>query len=258
MGILHTHMQLQTLTKRLYKHKLALTALALLGAVLAMGATLLLELEYRTTSRYIIIQEQHFSDAFTQAKSAEYVSGILARVVDTDSFREAVFNKYDYVRGYFPESSEKLREQWSECVSVTPLKDTGILSIAVYNSDQESAEAIVFAVGDTLANNIKTYLGQGAAIEMRPIDGPITTDFPARPSFVNNAMAGIVLGLLFGILLFGFRQGRSKPGFTPNLVPATKVPLRAPAKPTGHIARGEAEFSRNEFEKWLRRAPAKA
>lgn len=252
-------MQLQTLTKRLNRHKLALAALALLGAVLAMSGTLLMQLEYKTTSRYIVIQEQRFNDAFTQAKSAEYVSGILSRVVDTDSFREAVFNKYGYVRGYFPESTDKLREQWSEDVLVTPIKDTGILNIAVYSADRESGEAIVFAVGDTLTNNIKTYLGQGAAIEMRPIDGPITSEYPARPSFVNNALAGIVLGLLFGVLTFGWREPRSA---TVRVQPM-RAPIRVPVPPKParyhKIANGsQAQFSRAEFERWVQRAPARA
>ncbi|MFO0704355.1 MAG: hypothetical protein U0517_00040 [Candidatus Andersenbacteria bacterium] len=251
-------MQLQTLTKRLNKHKLALIALALLGAVLAMGATLFMQLEYKTTSRFIVIQEQRFSDAFTQAKSSEYVSGILARVVNTDSFRDAVFAKYDYLTPLFPDSKDKTREAWDKSIVVTPLKDTGILSISAYNSDRTAAEAIVFAVGDTLTNNVKTYLGQGAAVEIKPIDGPLTSHYPARPSFVNNAAAGFVIGALLGLVLFGFKL--QKKWVPPVAAPAPATPARQPRslprpRPTTDTL---ATFSTEEFERWLARKPARS
>jgi capsular polysaccharide biosynthesis protein len=264
-------MQLQTLTKRLSKHKLALIALALLGAVLAMGGTLFMKLEYQTTSRFIVIQEQRFSDAFTQSKSSEYVSGILARVVSTDSFRDAVFAKYDYLTGLFPESKDETRKAWNKAVSVEPLKDTGILNISAYNVDRTAAEAIVFAVGDTLTNNVKEYLGKGAAVEIKPIDGPITTDYPARPSFVNNAIAGFAIGLLLGIVLFGFRESRRReivgqalPASLPPQ-PVRKAPVPPmPIKKSRTMPRPrpdadkQATFSKQEFERWLTKPPAKS
>lgn len=253
-------MLVQTLTKRLNKHKLALLALGLFGAVMAMGMTLFMRLEYQTTSRFIIIQEQRFSDAFAQAKSAEYVSGILARVVTTDSFREAVFSQYDYIEPLFPEDTDEQRESWNDAIAVSPLKDTGILSISAYHQDPAYAETIVFAVGDTLTNNIKTYLGKGAAIEMKPIDGPITTDYPARPSFIKNAVFGLLLGIVVGVLFFGFKSERSLP-VVASAVPLAPKRVAQKTMPAPRPYRAEskprATFSASEFEAWLKKPSAK-
>ena len=252
-------MLVQTLTKRLNRHKLALTALVLFGAVLAMIGTLFMRLEYETTSRFIIIQEQRFSDAFTQSKSTEYVSGILARVVSTDSFREAVFDKYAYLTVLFSEEQDELRDQWNRALEVVPLKDTGIISITAFNVERRSAESLVFAVGDTLTNNIKTYLGNGAAIELRPIDGPITSQYPARPSFTNNAIAGALIGALIGIIVFGLREGSAK---SANKTRSVSAPLPVPIQPARSSAKKRTQtkpisFSQSEFEQWLKQ-PRKA
>jgi|GEM_PF-4526319 len=257
-------MLVQTLTKRLNKHKLALVALALAGAVLAMVTTLFMKMEYQTTSRFIIIQEQRFSDAFTQAKSAEYISGILSRIVSTDSFREAVFDKYEYLEPLFPEVTDEQRKVWNKSIAVVPFKDTGILSISAYNVDRSYAEAIVFAVGDTLSNNVKSYLGNGAAIQIKPIDGPITTDYPARPSFTRNTVYGLLFGLLVGVLFFGFageRPERRVQRYVPQPLPVVPRPLVRPAtrfpapRPVEH--KKGAQFSAKEFDQWLKK-PAKA
>ena len=267
-------MLVQTLTKRLNGHKLALLALVLVGVVLAMIGTLFMRLEYETTSRFIIIQEQRFSDAFTQSKSTEYVSGILARVVSTDSFREAVFSKYDYLSVLFPQDRDELRKEWNGAIGVVPLKDTGIISITAYNVERTAAESLVFAVGDTLTNNIKTYLGNGAAIELRPIDGPITSEYPARPSFTNNALAGALIGAMLGIVVFGLREGSGNRvaragdsgGGPVAPVPPVPVKLSTPV-PTRSTRKSDANkkarqvkpasFSQKEFEQWIKQ-PSRA
>jgi capsular polysaccharide biosynthesis protein len=201
-------MTLNTLYQRILRNKLGIFLMVLIGAVLAMFGTFMLDMEYRTTSRYIVIQETRFTDAFTQAKSAEYLAGILSTVVTTDSFREAVFTGFPYTRNFFPENESELRKEWDTSIEVTPVRDTGIMSISVYSMVPADSEAVVYAVGDTLSKKVKDYLGISAPVLLVQIDGPLTSEYPVRPNFASNVFSGALIGLVVGSIVFGLKRER--------------------------------------------------
>ena len=84
-------MTISDAAQRLKPKKLLLATALLAGAVLSMGVSLARPLEYRTSSTFLVIQEQRFSDPYAQARSAEYLAGLLSQIVDSDAFRSSVF-----------------------------------------------------------------------------------------------------------------------------------------------------------------------
>jgi capsular polysaccharide biosynthesis protein len=222
-------MTLNTLYQRILRNKLGIFLMVLIGAVIAMFATFMLDMEYRTTSRYIVIQETRFTDAFTQAKSAEYLAGILSTVVTTDSFREAVFTGFPYTRNFFPENESELRKDWDTSIEVTPVRDTGIMSISVYSMVPADSEAVVYAVGDTLSKKVKDYLGISAPVLLVQIDGPLTSEYPVRPNFASNVFSGALIGLVVGGVIFGFKRERVRVARPARPVVLKKAYSKVPA-----------------------------
>src|SRR3990172_11423885 len=109
-GALFKAMTLNQIFNRTKKHLVALAVAGLAGAVLAMGGSFLAKLEYRTSASFLVIQEQRFADPFTQAKSAEYLAGILTKIVDTDSFRKVVLQQSPSITELFPKDENSLRK----------------------------------------------------------------------------------------------------------------------------------------------------
>jgi len=191
-------MTIQQAAQRLNKRKLVLVAAVLVGAVLAMGGSLLRQLEYRTSSTFLVIQEQRFADPYTQARSAEYLAGLLARVVDTDTFRTTVFARTPDVQQYLPYGEQDLREEWGDSIEVRTVADTGILTVSAYHADPAAARALVDAIGATLTNDTGTYLGTSAPVKLLQIDGPVASQFPVRPNLAANIVAGALVGFAAG------------------------------------------------------------
>lgn len=203
-------MTIRDAVTRLNHNKLVLTVALLVGTVLAMAASLLRPLQYSTSSTFIVIQEQRFSDPYTQARSAEYLAGILARIVDTDTFRRSVFEQTQTVRSLLPSNDKDLRHTWSSDVEVKTVADTGLLTVSAYHVNPKSAQALVQAIGAALTRNAGTYLGTAAPVSLLLIDGPTSSQFAVRPNLPTNMLAGAVLGFLVAAgWLLTRRTGRS-------------------------------------------------
>jgi capsular polysaccharide biosynthesis protein len=204
-------MTIQEAAKRLNLRKLTLAVAVLAGAVLAMFASLLRPLQYSTSSTFIVIQEQRFSDPYTQARSAEYLAGLLARIVDTDTFRNSVLVNTPTIRAYLPTTADSLRRTWSSDVAVMTVADTGLLTLTAYNVEPSAAQAIVAAIGTTLTSDSGMYLGSATPVKLLQIDGPTNSRFPVRPNLGVNMLAGAVLGFVLsaGWFLLGAKLPRT-------------------------------------------------
>jgi len=212
-------MSINKALKVLLNKKLVLTLGVLLGVVVAMLGIFLTDLEYKTSESFIVIQEQRFADSFTQAKSAEYLGGILSQIVDTDSFRELVLAKNPKIAGILPRTNTELRKEWSRTVKAKALQDSGILKVEVFNKDARASRLILDAVGDVLTEKSAKYLGETSSIKLVKIDGPVTSEFPVRPNFALNSLAGaLVGGIVFSsvLLLKASQKKESSRDFSRN------------------------------------------
>lgn len=240
-------MTLSHIRNRTKKHLLGLVVAALAGGVIAMGGSFLMRLEYRTSSSFIVIQDQRFADPFTQAKSAEYLAGILTKIVDTDSFRKVVFEQSPSVAAYFPKDENSLRKSWQRAIEVRSVSDTGIVTIASYHEQASASDALVFAIGRALTSDAATYLGGASQVKLVQIDGPITSRFPVRPNLALNILAGAVVGAL----LSGSYVVTRKEKQVVSVRPTMTVRLRND-RPVREIDRTGLPPSYASFEQWLK------
>ncbi len=187
-------MSISKATQILNKSKLILVVGVLFGAVLAMLGTFFMDMQYKTNASFIVIQEQRFSDSFTQAKSAEYLGGILSRIVETDSFRKIVLTDNPRLASLLPTDEIELRKEWRNTIDARAAEDSGIVTLSVYHEDARASNLILTAIGDTLTANTGKYLGETAQVNLSKIDGPITSEFPVRPNIGLNALAGAIIG----------------------------------------------------------------
>src|SRR3989344_7395076 len=113
-----------------------------LFASLSFAVTAFLPAKYQSEASLIVIQKQVGDnvDAFSAAKSAEFLSDILARIVYTESFFIDVQNAPFSVRRNFSTDPEVRKKQWERAVDVKKTNNTGIIDISVVDPSRIIAE----------------------------------------------------------------------------------------------------------------------
>lgn len=173
--------------------------IAAIGLFLGVVLSFVQPLEYSSTVRILITQELGAIDAYTASLSVERISEDLADIVYTTSFYEKVLEApYSIDTLYFEEQENKRREQWSEMVTASVSRSSGLLTIRAYHTDVEQAEQIVNAVAYVLINEGWTYTS-GSNIKVQLVDEALNSRWPVRPNVLVNAFSGLVLGLIAGV-----------------------------------------------------------
>jgi capsular polysaccharide biosynthesis protein len=154
--------------------------------------------KYSSKVRMIIIQHHSSEkvDAFSAAKSAEYLSDIIAKVVYTESFLKDVLESPVKVEREFPQNSEEKMEAWSKAVDINKINNTGILEITVFDKSGQEAKRLAESVAWSLNVRGDKYHGGGESVEIKTISGPITSQNPAKPNLLLNTLLGFILGLI--------------------------------------------------------------
>ncbi len=179
--------------------------------------------KYSSEISLIIIQKQasYKVDAFSAAKSAEYLSDIFARVAYTESFLVDVLEApYEVDKEKFSDLSEKRKKQWENKLDVKKLNNTGIIKVIVYDESREQAEKIARSVDWAYSVRGEKYHGGGDRVKISLIDGPITSENPAKPNLLLNTLLALVIGLAgsislayfiedFDLKIFEKRKGKS-------------------------------------------------
>lgn len=173
---------------------------AVLVALLAILVSFVRPLEYSSTVRLLIIQRSALGlDPYTAIRSAERVSENLASIVYTTSFFDKVMAAgFNIDESIFSEQERLKRKQWDRMVEAQVSRGTGLLTISVYHKDRGQAEQIAYAIGTVLQKEGWTYVG-GGDLQVKIVDIPLTSRFPARPNIFANGFGGLVLGFMAGI-----------------------------------------------------------
>jgi len=158
--------------------------------------------EYRTSSKLLVIQNFGTNiDPYAASKSNEYLSGILAEVIYSNSFfSKTLESGFNIDKIYFNGSARKQMKKWGKTVSAKSVADTGIISIDVYHPDRAQAEQISQAIIFTLQSKHTLYHGYGDKVAIKIIDKPLTSDRPVKPNFIFNLAGAIVFGLFFSFI----------------------------------------------------------
>ena len=154
--------------------------------------------EYRSSVRLLVIQKQAGQlDAYTAARSAETVAGILSKMIYTSTFFDQVMDAgFSVKKDTFNSDLEKRKQEWEKAVVTRVVEDSGTIEINVYNQDQHEAEQLAYAVAYVMISKGDQYHGGAGQIEIKMVDNPITSDKPVRPNVLRNTGAGFLLGLL--------------------------------------------------------------
>jgi capsular polysaccharide biosynthesis protein len=169
--------------------------------------------EYRSDISMLVIQKQPEDkvDAFSAAKSADYLSDIFSKVIYTDSFVDDVFKSPMGIERQLPNDREDRKKEWERIVKAKKINNTGIIEVSVYDKSQKEAEKIAQAIAWNLSTNSSKYHGGGDKVTISIIDGPITSVRPDRPNILVNTIFGILIGFLGSLsYLYYFRNQKER------------------------------------------------
>jgi len=186
----------ETLSKKIRRKWQTVMILTFIVVAIAFSVSIFMPAKYSSEMKMIIIQNHTSSDvdAFSAAKSAEYLSDILSNVVYTESFIQNMFDAPMEVTKDFSHSSEERMKIWKKTVDVSKENNTGILTIATYDPSREEAQNIAESIAWALNIRGTKYHGGGKNIKIQIIDGPITSEKPATPNIWVNTLLALIVG----------------------------------------------------------------
>lgn len=179
--------------------------LAFMGAALFFIVSMLFMRKYKSDVEMLVIQKQSnwkIDDAYSAAKSAENISTLLVHAIETTSFMDRVMaSGYAIDQSILDYNLEDRKEIWNNAVKARAIKNSGIIKLSVLNKDRDKADQMASAVAYILRNKADQYHGGGDRIEVKTIDGPITSESPVSPFFGIDALLGAVIGFFIGLAI---------------------------------------------------------
>lgn len=172
----------------------------LVGALLAALLSFTQPLEYSSTVRLLITQPGATNtDPYTILKSNERIAQNLSQLLYTSSFFENILTQAEGVdRDHFPVDEYDRRRIWGRSIGTTVEPGSGLMLVTIYHPNRDQAHALVQAATQELAKQAPNFFGYSVRVQV--IDAPLDSRWIARPNFLNNALAGLVLGALLGLL----------------------------------------------------------
>jgi capsular polysaccharide biosynthesis protein len=184
--------------RALKKYWYVVVIVVVLTTIASFVLSIIQKPEYESSVKLLVIQKQEGKlDAYTAARSAETVAGILSKMVYTSTFFDQVMaSGFDVSKDDFSKEPEKRKEDWKRAVDARVIEDSGTIQVDVYHESKHRAEQLAYAIAYVLINKGRLYHGGEMQIEVKMVDAPITSEKPARPSVLRNTAAGFALGLL--------------------------------------------------------------
>ena len=172
----------------------------LVGALLAAVLSFTQQLEYSSTVRLLITQPGATNtDPYTILKSNERIAQNLSQLLSTSSFFENILVQASGVnKDYFPVDENDRRRAWSRSIGTSVEPGSGLMLVTVFHPIRAQAHSLVQAAADELAKQAPNFYGYSVRVQV--IDAPLDSRWITRPNFLNNALAGLVLGSLLGLL----------------------------------------------------------
>lgn len=185
---------------------MALVIVSLLACGVAVGLSLLPTKYYSSEVQLLIVQKQsQYTDAYTSQKAAEKIGTNLIKVVGTFDFLNRVIAT-GYISGdVFSASTEVRRKQWKKMAEAELVPETGIIRITGYGTEPGKAEDVALGVMQVLTTNAADYHGAGDTVQIKQIDGPVTSIRPVKPNIILNGIAAAVLGWVVTYTFFLLR-----------------------------------------------------
>jgi len=204
-----------TYTQLLKKYWYIVVVVVVFMTIASFVVSVIQKPEYRSTVKLLVIQKQEGQlDAYTAARSAETVAGILSKMIYTSTFFDQVMSAgFNIKKDSFSNNPEEKKKDWKKTVDTRVIEDSGTLQISIYDTNKHQAEQLAYAIAYVMIDKGKEYHGGETQIEIKMVDAPITSEKPVRPSVLRNTGAGFILGLLVSLsilFLLSERMGRMK------------------------------------------------
>lgn len=194
-------MNLQQYFNLIKAKKGTIFSVVVLFLLIAMVLTFVQPFRFLSESRLLVVQSaQQGVDPYQVNKANEYVAEVLAKIVPTNSFFNAVMNAgFNIDKNYFPSEAKKQLKKWHSTVIAQPSTKGGIITITVLHTDRNQADQIIRAVNQVMQANHKDYHGNGESVNIRVIDQPFTSELPVEPNVVMNIVLAFAFGLIFAL-----------------------------------------------------------
>ncbi len=185
--------------KILKDRKTTVISVTLIFVIIGLSLTLLQPLKYRSKSRLLILQPNTSVDAYTIARSNEYVGGLISEVIYSGAFLESLKNSdLNYDRSYFNGTYKQNIKKWKKTVFARSGGDTGIIDIEIYHTNPEEAKKISLAVNQLIISGNSPYKFDAKQSSINIIDQPVVSSFPVKPSIPANFLISLLFGFLAG------------------------------------------------------------
>lgn len=176
----------------LVRHWLLVAACALLGAVAAVGVSLLVPESYTVQTKLFLVstggnpEDRLQNGEYIRSRMASY-PGIVTAPVVLDVVRENLG---------IPDGDERLVDE----VSATNPLDTALIVITITDSSAERAEAVAAQIGPAADSVIAQLEGEagGTPVRVAVVEPAVVPTQPASPSQKVYAAIGLVVGVLAG------------------------------------------------------------
>lgn len=157
--------------------------------------------KYSSEARIMIVQEfPKGIDPYTMARSNEYLSSILAKVIPSNTiFSEVIKSGFNVDTSYLGSGTKEQIRNWQKTVSAKAIDDTGIIEIKVYNSKKNQAEAILRSINYIITEEYAKYISNDNNLKIRILDQPYTSNYPVKPNILLNLGISFVLSLITGL-----------------------------------------------------------
>lgn len=192
-------MDTKDFAKLLKKRKTTVISITLIFVIIGLIITLVQPLKYRSKSRLLILQPSTSSDAYTVARSNEYVGSLISEVIYSGSFLDSLKSS-DYVfdRNYFNDTYKENVKKWGKTVFARSSGSTGVIDIEIYHTNPEEAKRISNAVNQLIISGQSPYKFNADQTKISIIDEPVVSSFPVKPNIPVNLAISILFGFLAG------------------------------------------------------------
>ncbi len=204
-------MELIEFLKLIKRKKQTILSIVLVILLVLVIFTVIQPLEHSTKSRVMLVQNfKEGTDPYTAAKSNEYLSVILSKVIlSRDFFDEVMESGYRIKKDYFSNDLRKEMNKWNKMVDASSINDTGIIVIEVFHKDRYQSEQIASAINHILKVKHTDYHGGGDLVSIKIIDKPITSNWPVKPNILFNLIFGLIFGITVALIYINiFPEGR--------------------------------------------------
>lgn len=179
-----------------------------LGASVAFFALMFTTPHYRSTSEFLVVQSGGGNqDFYSQFKSSEYLSKVLAEAIHSESYINAVVATGKVSNTMLPLDKKLRLEEWEKMVKVKKNLELGVIEVQVEGDRQNEMTAVMEGVTDVLVNQNTLFRGGDPnSVQIKILSGPIIEKVPGVSLVVKTVIAGFLAGLLITLLALFLKQ----------------------------------------------------